>query len=67
LHFNCCLTAGYSETTAHCNSNFDTDTHSDFFFFFFFFYYWALVASAPRSTATCRLIVQAQLWKFLLA
>jgi hypothetical protein len=25
LHFNCCLTAEYSETTAHFNGNFDTD------------------------------------------
>jgi hypothetical protein len=25
LHFNCCLTTEYSETTAHCNGNFDTD------------------------------------------
>jgi hypothetical protein len=62
LHFSRCLTTGYSETTVHFNGNFDTDSHSDFFFF-----YWALVANAPRSTATCRLIVQAQLWKFLLA
>jgi hypothetical protein len=35
-----------------------------FFFFFFFFFYWAPVASAPGSTAACRLIVQARLWKF---
>jgi hypothetical protein len=34
--------------------------------FFFFFFFWALVASAPRSTAACRLIVRARLWKFLL-
>jgi hypothetical protein len=25
LHFNHCLTTEYSETTAHCNGNFDTD------------------------------------------
>jgi hypothetical protein len=25
LHFNRCLTTEYSETTAHCNGNFDTD------------------------------------------
>jgi hypothetical protein len=25
LHFNCCLTTEYSETTAHFNGNFDTD------------------------------------------
>jgi hypothetical protein len=25
LHFNCCLTTEHSETTAHCNGNFDTD------------------------------------------
>jgi hypothetical protein len=25
LHFNSCLTTGYSETTAHLNGNFDTD------------------------------------------
>jgi hypothetical protein len=25
LHFNHCLTAEYSETTAHFNGNFDTD------------------------------------------
>jgi hypothetical protein len=30
----------------------------------FFFFYWAPVASASGSTATCRLIVQARLWKF---
>jgi hypothetical protein len=24
LHFSCCLTTEYSETTAHCNGNFDT-------------------------------------------
>jgi hypothetical protein len=25
LHFNRCLTTEYSQTTAHCNGNFDTD------------------------------------------
>jgi hypothetical protein len=25
LHFNCCLTTEYSETTANFNGNFDTD------------------------------------------
>jgi hypothetical protein len=25
LHFNCCLTTEYSETTAHFSGNFDTD------------------------------------------
>jgi hypothetical protein len=25
LHFNRCLTTEYSETTAHCNGNFDAD------------------------------------------
>jgi hypothetical protein len=25
LHFNCCLTNEYSETTPHFNGNFDTD------------------------------------------
>jgi hypothetical protein len=30
----------------------------------FFFFYWAPAASAPRSTAACRLIVRARLWKF---
>jgi hypothetical protein len=25
LHFNCCLTTEYSETTTHFNGNFDTD------------------------------------------
>jgi hypothetical protein len=27
LHFNCCLTTEYNETTAHFNGNFDTDNH----------------------------------------
>jgi hypothetical protein len=31
---------------------------------FFFFFNWAPVASAPGSTAACRLIGQARLWKF---
>jgi hypothetical protein len=30
----------------------------------FFFFYWAPVTSAPGSTAACRLIVRARLWKF---
>jgi hypothetical protein len=32
--------------------------------FFFFFFYWVLVASAPGSTAACRLTVRARLLKF---
>jgi hypothetical protein len=31
---------------------------------FFFFFYWAPVAIAPGSTAACRLIVRARIWKF---
>jgi hypothetical protein len=30
VHFNRCLTAEYSETTAHFNAYFDTDKHIDF-------------------------------------
>jgi hypothetical protein len=35
-----------------------------FCFFCYFFLYWALVANASGSTAACRLIVRARLWKF---
>jgi hypothetical protein len=30
LHFNCCLTTEYSETTARFNGYFDTDTKSTY-------------------------------------
>jgi hypothetical protein len=34
------------------------------YYYYSFFFYWAPVASAPGSTAACRLIGQARLWKF---
>jgi hypothetical protein len=47
----------------------DVSFTSSFFFslfLFFLFFYWAPVASATGSTAACRIIVQARIWKFLL-